>query len=277
MAVKKAAKTSNAPAGKASAAKAPAKKASTKRAEDIGDKIEVFTAPHPPRKDSPEYVRSRKWLVGKASGGCYICGGPVDLSHPEDPANAKGLGLQDHHGGGLYNGTVLVGFNLFPLEWSMGFGADPKKIAAFVGQLVAAGLVTTEQLDAANIKQPIQTTDDVMNWVDSTLNANVKLCAPHHIGHQTQHSPDINGHEAVGIHNAPWPILAAQATCEWERFDMWAGTTGTIAVAPDPATKGGTIVHYVHESHPVVNMQVGDKLPPSHPHSRAAHNGFRKK
>jgi hypothetical protein len=266
MAAKKAATKSKAPAKKAPAAKAPAKTASTKRAEDIGDKIDVFTAPHPPRKDSPEYGRSRKWLMGKASGGCYICGGPVDLSHPEDPANAKGL--QDHHGGGLYKDTVLIGFNLFPLEWSMGFGADPKKIAAFVGQLVAAGLVEYDK--------PLQTTDDVMAWVDSTLNANVKLCAPHHIGHQSQHTPDINGHEAVGIHNAPWPILAAQATCDWQRFDMWAGTTGTIAVAPDPETKGGTIVHYVHESHPV-KAKVGEKLPPSHPHSRAAHNGFRKK
>lgn len=268
MAAKKPASKSKAPAKKA-----PAKKAAAKRAEDIGDKIEVYTASHPPRTDSPEYLRSRKWLMGKASGGCYICGGPVDLSHSEDPANAKGM--QDHHGGGLYKDTVLIGFNLFPLEWSMGFGADPKKIAAFVGQLVAAGLVTAEQLVAAKINQSMQTTDDVMAWVDSIFNANVKLCAPHHIGHQTQHTPDINGHEAVGIHNAPWPILAAQATCDWQRFDMWAGTTGTIAVAPDPVTKGGTIVHYVHESHPV-KAQIGDKLPPSHPHSRAAHNGFRK-
>src|SRR6185436_10140696 len=148
----------------------------------------------------------------------------------------------------------------------MGFGADPQKVHAFVQQLVEAGLL--------QYNQPIKKTDDVMGWVDSVFNANVKLCAPHHSGHQTQHTPDVNGHEAVGIHNAPWPILAAQATCDWERFDMWGGTTGTIAVAPDPKVKGGTVVQYVHESHPV-KVQVNDRLPPSHPHSRAAHAGYR--
>jgi hypothetical protein len=83
----------------------------------------------------------------------------------------------------------------------------------------------------------------------------------------------VNGHEAVGIHNAPWPIVAAQATCDWDRFDMWAGTTGTVAVSADPDTKGGTIVHYVHEAHPV-KLRVGDRLRPSHGHSRAAHAGY---
>ncbi len=90
---------------------------------------------------------------------------------------------------------------------------------------------------------------------------------------RTAHTPDANGHEAVGIHNAPWPILAAQATCDWERFDMWAGTTGTLAVCPDPGTKGGTIVSYVHESHPE-ELRVGDRLRASHGHSRAAHAGY---
>lgn len=236
--------------------------------ETIGDTIVTYTAPHPIRSDSPEYIASRKWLVGNVPGGCYICGGPVDLSHPGSPANSRTLQLQDHHGGGLYHGTVLIGFSLFPLEWSMGFGADPKKIQLFVQQLIAAGLVEYDK--------PINTTDDVMAWVDSTFNANVKLCKPHHIGHQTDHTPDVNGHEAVGIHNAPWPILAAQATCDWERFDMWAGTTGTIAVAPDPRVKGGTIVTYVHESHPV-KLQVNDRLPPSHPHSRTAYAGYPKR
>ncbi len=233
--------------------------------EKIGEPVTVFTADHPQRTDSPEYIASRKWLVEKTPGGCYICGGPVDLSHPEAPDQSKDL--EDHHGGGLYVKGVLVGFNLFPLEWSMGWGADPKKIAAFVGQLRNAGL--------CDYDKPIQTTADVMAWVDSVFNANVKLCRPHHIGHATEHSADHNGHEAVGIHNAPWPVLAAQGTCDWARFDMFAGTTGTVAVSPDPTTPGGVVVNYVHDKHPV-KLSVGDHLPPTHPHSRAAHAGYPK-
>jgi hypothetical protein len=143
--------------------------------EKIGDEIVTFTAPHPARTDSPEYVKSREWLMKQTSGGCYICGGPVDLSHPGAAGDPKGL--EDHHGGGIYKSSVLVAFNLFPLEWSMGFGADPKKVAAFVEQLNAAGL--------CNYTKPIVTTQDVMDWVDSTFNANVKLCklcgAPHNL------------------------------------------------------------------------------------------------
>lgn len=237
--------------------------------EKIGDSITVFTDSHPPRTDSPEYVKSRKWLMGVAQGGCYICGGPVDLSHPQAPANATGM--QDHHGGGLYVKDILVGFNLFPLEWSMGFGADPVRVQDFVNQLKEAGL--------SDYALPINTTDDVMAWVDSVSNANVKLCAPHHIGHQSSHTPDVNGHEAVGIHFAPWPILAAQATCNWAIFDMWAGTTGTIAVAPSQTTPGGVTVMHVDQNHSVKNadgsqLQIGQELPASHPHSRAAHAGY---
>ena len=228
--------------------------------ETIGDVVHVETADHPPRKDSPEYLRTRKWLMGVVAGGCYICGGPVDLAHPDAPADAHGL--QDHHGGGLIVKDVLVGFSLIPLEWSMGWGADPARVEAFVQQLRDAGLVTYEH--------SIQTISDVMAWVDSQWNANVKLCAPHHVGHQTQHTPDANGHEAVGIHNAPWPVLAAQAVWDWSRGDMFGGTTGTVTVAPHPELASHAVVTYVHHSHPEP-LKVGQTLPPTHPHSRALH------
>lgn len=200
-------------------------------------------------------------------GGCYICGGPVDLSHPEVPADAHGLKLEDHHGGGLYVKGVLVGFNLFPLEWSMGWGADPKKVAAFVRQLHDAGL--------SNYSGAIDTQADVMAWVDSTENANVRLCSPHHTGHQTQHTPDVNGHEAVGIHNAPWPVLAAQAVWDWAKGDMFGGTTGTVVVAPHPLahlrSKGYALVTYAHEEH--TPYRVGQALSPSNPHAKALYGG----
>jgi hypothetical protein len=226
--------------------------------ETIGETIHVVTADHPPRTDSPKYGKSRKWLMGIVAGGCYICGGPADLTHPEAPANAKGL--EDHHGGGIYHGAVLVGFGLFPLEWSMGWGADPMRVDAFARQLFDAHLTASYT--------PIKTVDDVMAWVDSTANANVKLCNPHHVGHQTQHTPDQNGHEAVGIHNAPWPVLSAQATWDWTKGDMFGGTTGTIAVSP--RQDGTSMVTYVHPEHPGA-LVVGQVLPATHPTSRAAH------
>jgi hypothetical protein len=209
--------------------------------------------------------------MGVIAGGCYICGGPVDMDHPGAPEDAKGK-LQDHHGGGILVKDILVGFNLFPLEWSIGWGADPKRVDQFVKQLIRSGLL--------HDWPAIASTDDVMNWVDSPNNANVKLCAPHHVGHQTQHTPDSNGHEGVGIHNAPWPVLAAQATCEWARFDMWAGTTGTLAVSPHPTEKGAVVVQHVHDAHPTKNsdgtsLQIGQSLPATHPHSRAAHGGYK--
>src|ERR1700678_3837147 len=101
--------------------------------EKIQNEVVVFTAAPPAGSDPAEYRRSRDWLMKQTKGGCYICGGPVDLTHPGAAADPEGL--EDHHGGGLYKGNVLVGFNLFPLEWSMGWGADPKKVQAFVAQL----------------------------------------------------------------------------------------------------------------------------------------------
>ena len=236
--------------------------------EKIGDSIEVETATHPPRKDSPEYLASRKFLMNVVRGGCYICGGPVDLSHPEAPADAKGL--QDHHGGGILVREVLVGFNLFPLEWSMGWGADPARVTAFVQQLADAGLLAAADLEAAGISLPLADTDAVMRWVDSKFNANVKLCAPHHVGHQTSHTPDANGHEAVGIHNAPWPVLAAQAVWDWSKGDMFGGTTGTVVVAPHDSKPGHAVVAYVHDAHPE-RLKVGQVLPPTHGLAKAVH------
>jgi hypothetical protein len=152
----------------------------------------------------------------------------------------------------------------------MGWGADPARITAFVKQLLDANLMTTTEFAAAGLTLPFVSTDNVMKWVDSKFNANVKLCAPHHVGHQTQHSPDANGHEAVGIHNAPWPILVAQAAWDWAKGDMWGGTTGTVAVAPHPTKAGHAVVTYVHESHPE-KLTVGQELPPTHPSARAVH------
>lgn len=250
--------------------------------ETIGDVEHVETADHPPRTDSPEYVKTRKWLMGETQGGCYVCGGPVDLSHPEDPGNAKGM--QDHHGGGIFlvpdsGDPVLVGTNLFGTEWSLGWGADPARFAAFVTQLNEV----TKRLGGEPYTAEIATTEDVMAWVDSRGNANVKLCAPHHIAHEDKHTPDVNGHEAVGIHNGPVPIWLGQATCDWDRWDMWGGSTGTVALGHPGDDSGSAHVLHVSPLHPDkslydehrAHMAAGEAhvLPPHHPHARLAHAG----
>ena len=248
--------------------------------EKIGDVLSVVTADHPPRKDSPEYTRTRKWLMS-TPGGCYVCGGPVDLSHPEAP---ESKGMQDHHGGGIFlvsdsGEEILVATNLFGLEWSLGWGASPARVAAFVTQLNKVVTRLGGQAYAAEIAS----TDDVMAWTDSKGNASVRLCAPHHIGHEASHTPDVNGHEAVGIHNGPYPIWLGQATCDWDRWDMWGGSTGTVAVAPPPDGSKGAHVLHVSPLHPdkalyedhQAHRRAGKAhvLAAHHPHARLAHAG----
>ena len=249
--------------------------------ETIGDVEHVVTAAHPHREDSDEYRRTRKWLM-TTPGGCYVCGGPVDLSHPGEP---ESKGMQDHHGGGIFldrpgSSPILVGLNLFGMEWSLGFGASPAKVAAFVAQLNEV----TSKLGGSPYTAEIATTADVMAWVDSPGNANVRLCAPHHIAHEDKDTPDVNGHQAVGIHNGPVPIWLGQATCDWDRpFDMWGGSTGTVAVAPHRDGSKKVEVLHVSALHPDKSLFDAHRaalasgaiheLSSSHPHARLAHAG----
>lgn len=209
------------------------------------DDVTVHYQDHPARTDSPEYGRTRKWLM-ETPGGCYICGGPVDLSHPE-AADSKGM--EDHHGAGIFmdsNGhPILVGMALAPLEWAGGWAADPKRVQRFAYQQWQLERQVAPSM--AGDEPNISTTDDVMAWVDSPANASIKLCAAHHRAVPTQHTPDANGHEAVGIHHCPLPIFALQATCDWKRWDMWGGSSGTLAVAPHPS--GGAVVLHCDPSH----------------------------
>ncbi len=253
--------------------------------ETIGDVEHVVTADHPPRTDSAKYVKTRKWLMGDTAGGCYVCGGPVDLSHPGAPGDAKGL--EDHHGGGIMlmpesGDPVLVGTSLFGMEWSLGWGASPAKVAAFVTQLNEV----IKRLGGQPYTAEIATTADVMAFVDSPLNASTKLCAVHHVAHENAHTPDVNGHEGVGIHNGPVPIWLGQATCDWDRWDMWGGTTGTLAVAHPGDSSGTAEVLYVSPLHPDAMLRSAHldalargtrlTLPRHDQHARLAHAGATK-
>lgn len=232
--------------------------------EHIGDSIVVETADHPPRTDSPEYVTTREWLKNTLQG-CIVCGGSP---------------CEDHHGGGITVDNKLVGFNLFPLEWSQGWGSSPVVVADHVQHLN----VVLAKLGQATYDQPILDVPGIMAWVDSPHNASVPLCKAHHTGHETQHTPDALGHEAVGVHNIPFPIWAGQITCAWTTFDMWGGSTGTVAVAP--GSDGQVKVLYVAATHPDKTLYddhqaalaggVEHLLPAHHPNARLAHAGAHK-
>jgi hypothetical protein len=242
--------------------------------EHVGDPVELYPADHPPRSDSPEYTRSRKTLMEEYGGGCFICDGPIDLTHPgvEDAH-----GLQDHHGGGIYvkygDRPVLVALSTLQMEWSEGWGADPKVVAG----MVANNNMLLQRLGQPTYPDPIADDKGVMAYTDSIFNANVKLCQQHHIGHPAQHQPDRRGHEAVGIHNVPLPVLLYQLFCDWEHWDMFAGTTGTIAVAPHPQEPGSAVVLHIDAAHPdkrLVEAGIEQKqiiLPPGNAIAKAAH------
>ena len=121
-----------------------------------------------------------------------------------------------------------------------------------------------------------------MTFVDSTSNANLRLCANHHVSHETQDTPDARGFQAVGIHVGPVPIWLGQVTCDFAKFDMWGGSTGTIAVSKIEGSKS-VRVEYVsplhadkalYEAHRN-SQQTGNvvELSASHPHSRLARAG----
>lgn len=242
--------------------------------ETIGESLEIQTADHPPRSDSPEYHRSRNTLMKNYGGGCFICDGPVDLSHP---GVADATGLEDHHGGGLYamigDRPVLVGLGLLQMEWSEGWGADPTIVAAMVAnQNKVNSLLLMPTYDT-----PVTDDDSVMAYVDSLHNANVKLCKPHHTGHTKVKTKDARGHEAVGIHNVPLPILLYQLFCDWAHWDMFAGSTGDVVVAPVPHRPGHAMLLHIDPGHDdqatARPFASGDQviLGPQHPFARAAH------
>ncbi len=238
--------------------------------EKIGENITVYTDDHPKRTDSPTYIAARKVLMQQRKGGCLVCGGVPDMTHPELVPVGSPVGLQDHHGQGLYVKDVLVALGLFPIEWSQGWGSSP----AVVQQLVANVNIVLAALGEPTYDQPITDVPSLMLYVDSTFNADVKLCAGHHVSLQTQHTADVNGHEAVGIHEIPLPIWAGQLTCDWPRFDMWLGSTGTLAGAPSPSGDGSVVVLHAAPEHPG-GIRRGDVLPPTHPSARAGHAGYR--
>jgi uncharacterized protein DUF6424 len=158
---------------------------------------EINIGNHPQRKDSPEYIKSRKMMISivQATQPWYL--GPKPY--------------QDHHGGGLWlkdeNGWFLVK-NLAGMEWSSQFCADPAKVDAL--RLNAKRLYDKFPLTAKGFKglgfdldallnKKIETADDIAAWTDSICNASLPLPPDRHTG-------VVSAKHEGGVHHYPTPI-----------------------------------------------------------------------
>jgi hypothetical protein len=172
---------------------------------------------HPPRKDSPAYVASRKLMnkLARSVTGFFYGAAPYE----------------DHHGGGLWvkdaDGWFIVR-NIAGIEWSAQFCADPAKVDVLrlnarrlyqrfpeaVGELGIRALLDT----------PIRTAEDVARWTDSICNASVPL-------QEKTHRGVLPG--GGGVHHYPTPV-AEIALFKYDDFPLWVSDQdgNEVAVAP---------------------------------------------
>jgi hypothetical protein len=176
---------------------------------------DIYIPDHPPRSDSPEYVKSRAKMHELANGSTFFGKEPC----------------QDHHGGGLWlkdgDGWFLVK-NLAGIEWSAQFCADPAKVDALRinAKRIYAGFpdAVTELGIEELLNTPITDAAGVAAWVDSICNASVPLPGPSHTGVLPA---------AGGVHHYPTPITDIE-TIKHDDFNLWVqGEDGTpVAVVP---------------------------------------------
>jgi hypothetical protein len=187
---------------------------------------------HPVRKDSPEYVRSRKamnQMAGQVAGLVY---GPPPY--------------EDHHGGGLWlkddQGWFLVR-NLVGMEWSSQFCADPAKVDQMrqnARRLYAAFPEAARELGIQQLLDtPITDAAGIAAWTDSICNASVPLPTPAHTGVLPK---------GGGVHHYPSPITEI-AFFKHDDFQLWVTDQQghPAAVAPvSPRGSGDGRVHVLY-------------------------------
>jgi Family of unknown function (DUF6424) len=157
----------------------------------------IAVVDHPPRSDSPAYVRSRalmRQLVAATTDWTFA-----------------GENYQDHHGGSVWvkdaQGWMCLQVPL-GIEWSAQFCADPAKIDGLrqYAARVVAGFPDTlpgyEALGyhdgASLLVTTITDADGVAAWTDSIFNASLPLPAAAHTGVLPA---------AAGYHHYPKPIV----------------------------------------------------------------------
>lgn len=157
----------------------------------------IAVVDHPPRSDSPAYVRSRalmRKLVAATTDWTFA-----------------GEDYQDHHGGSVWvtdaQGWMCLQVPL-GIEWSAQFCADPAKVDGLrqYAARVVAGFPDTlpgyEALGyhdgASLLATTITDADGVAAWTDSIFNASLPLPAAAHTGVLPA---------AAGYHHYPKPIV----------------------------------------------------------------------
>ena len=189
---------------------------------------------HPPRKESPTYVKSRA-LMNKLARTVknFLLGKP-----PYD----------DHHGGGLWlkdeQGWFLVR-NLAGMEWVSQFCADPERVDAL--RVNAKRLYTRfpEAVKELKIEKlldtPITDAAGVAEWTDSICNASVPLSRPLHTGTLPE-AGSVSG-KVTGVHHYPGPVVEIQLF-KRKDYQLWVSIDGMRhAVAPvgEPGSGDGRV------------------------------------
>lgn len=269
------------PAKTAGAKKAPATKSSRRTAaagsgveadHDVtaGEPVTYKTSGHPPRADSPEYVKSRAALKAIAGTlkGWYFGEGPY----------------QDHHGGGLWVNDGQGWFflrNLVGIEWSGQFCADPAKVDALrknAARLYARfpesfAAFTKIGVDLKSLlDSPISDAEGVSRWTDSICNASVPLPQPLHTGKVPK---------GGGVHNYPTPVTDIDRFRR-DDFKLWVTDdegqpAAVVPVAPLGSadrrvrvvhSTPGTALHAAHQAREAKGLY--HELAADHPLARQA-------
>jgi hypothetical protein len=189
---------------------------------------------HPPRTDSPTYVKSRALMnkLARTIKGFLLGKPPYD----------------DHHGGGLWlkdeDGWFLVR-NLAGMEWVSQFCADPKKVDALrlnATRLYARFPEAVKELKIQKLLDtPITDAAGVAAWTDSICNASVPLSRPLHTGTLPQVGT-VKG-KVTGVHHYPGPVVEIQLF-KREDYQLWVSIDGMRhAVAPvgEPGSGDGRV------------------------------------
>ena len=223
-----------------------------------GQPITYYTAGHPPRKDSAYYIKSRKALH-------KICGTIPHLYYGREP-------VQDHHGGGLWvyddDGWFFVR-NLFGIEWSGQFCADPAKIdllrqnarRLYTGFPKSFDEFKTLDIDLKELLDtPITDAEGISRWTDSICNASVPLPQAVHTGTVPK---------GGGVHNYPTPVTDI-AFFKRDDFTLWVIDDEGHDVAVVPTHPHGSGKQDLH----VIHTEPGSKLSRLHKAAEARGQGL---